>query len=106
VRKFILTAVGALGLLGGVASANAPMSGSHAKQEFLSTPAQDRHRIRLNRGLVDTVGQQPNIARVCPQGARTVITKRNGWDVLLTAVTLGMYTPAHSYIACNPPMPG
>jgi hypothetical protein len=81
------------------------MSGSSAKAQFRSAPAGEQHRVRLNRGLVDTVGQQPNIGRLCGgRGARTVLTRRNGWDVLQTAVTIGMYTPSHAYVACNAPV--
>jgi hypothetical protein len=105
--RAVITIVMALVMLvvAGPAMARSQLSGSQASAQFKGAPTGQQYRVRLNRGLVDTVGQQPNVARICgPQGAHTVNTRRNGWDVLLTAVTIGMYTPAHSYIVCNSPI--
>jgi hypothetical protein len=64
-------------------------------------PAQ-RQRIRLNRGLFNLVGQQPNVAGVCgSSGARSLRARSNGWDALFSVVTAGLYTPQHAYVVCN-----
>jgi hypothetical protein len=61
-----------------------------------------RYRVRLDRSLFDQVGPHVNIERLCgPAGARAVENRRNGYDILLTFVSVGFYTPTHARVECN-----
>jgi hypothetical protein len=78
-----------------------------ARHEYKRADPSLRRRIRLNRGVFNIWGQQANMQRACgPQGARSVRTKANGWDGLLSFLTVGIYTPQHAYVVCNPPVAG
>lgn len=101
-RKLLL-GLGVIALLGGPAfAAGEPVTATGAN-ETIANPQRPLHRVRLNRGVYGLVGQQPNIPRLCEgQGAERVRTTSNGWDVLFGVVTVGLYTPQHAYIICNP----
>jgi len=63
-----------------------------------------RRRVRLNRGFLNLVGQQPNVQAACgPAGASHVRARSNGFDALFGILTVGLYTPQHAQIVCNPP---
>jgi hypothetical protein len=106
-RNILILSLSILGLSGSAAIAQTRMKGKEARQQFSSAPPEQKRTVRLNRGLFDLVGQQPDLGRTCGcPGAQTVNTKRNGGDALVSFLTIGLYTPAHSYIVCNPAAAG
>jgi hypothetical protein len=107
-RKVLWFGVGLTALAGIAGPAQAQRKGEmRGRAAWSAADPTTRRRIRLNRGLFNLVGQNPRVSAVCgPAGARHVRTKANGWDALFSFVTVGMYTPQHSYIVCNGPTLG
>ena len=95
----VLTGMSALMLGGACAERTGEVRGSTA---WNTADANLRRRVRLNRGFYNLVGQHARLSSVCPYGVSNVRTKSNGWDALLSFATIGLYTPQHSYIVCNP----
>jgi hypothetical protein len=100
--KKVLLALGLVTFLGGAATAERTSERTSRHSWKAADPACKR-KVRLNRAVINLWGQEPNVAAVCgPQGASSVRTKANGWDALFGVVTIGLYTPQHAYIVCNP----
>lgn len=104
--KRTLLSLGLLAVVGGPALAGRTGEVSASTRWKTADPSLKR-RVRLNRAVYNLVGQQPSVARACgPDGAASVRARSNGWDALFSFVTVGLYTPQHAYIVCNPPARG
>jgi hypothetical protein len=100
-QKKILLGLGLVSLLGGPALAEKTHE-SASRAEWKAADPALKHRLRLNRGLFNLTGQEPNLQATCGlPGGRSVRTKSNGWDTLFGIASVGLYTPQHAYIICN-----
>jgi hypothetical protein len=64
-------------------------------------PAAAVHDQNLNFFLVGLIGQHDiQAGQICPTGIAKVHSQSTGVDVLLTIVTLGIYSPRTVHITC------
>jgi hypothetical protein len=64
----------------------------------------EKRKVYLDRWAFDQAGPQPNLNRICEgHPAKGVKVKRNGGDIILALLTIGMYTPAEATVTCEVP---
>jgi hypothetical protein len=95
------TTASALGLalgVAGVAAADYPAS----PRTLRDNP--DAVKVTLHRSVFDQVGPRLDVEKICGEsGARKVEVRRSGWQVAVSILSIGFYTPTNARVVCNRP---
>jgi hypothetical protein len=101
--KRALTTVTALGLALGMAGAAVAADDYPTTRRTLKNNP-DAIKVTLHRSVFDQVGPRLDVQQVCGEaGARQVEVRRNAWQVAVSVLSVGFYTPTEARVVCNRP---
>jgi len=98
-RAFTTAAALSLSLgVAGVAAADYPAE----PRTLRNNP--DAVQVTLHRSVYDQVGPRLDVERICGEsGARKVEVRRSAWQVAVSILSIGFYTPTNARVVCNRP---